>query len=294
MKHFFLTEIVTKDNLIHQGIYYKPKKPTKRVILWVHGLTSTFYNNVKLFELMADACEKEGIGFAAFNNRGHDIVTGIRKIDPGESKGYARVNGGAGYERFEDCIFDIDAGISFLVTQGYTEIILIGHSTGSNKVCYYCGTRKDSKVTGVVLLSPVSDQLDPTLDKEIHRKQLYAMQRRIKEGKGDELMTGAHVFPLTPRRFVSIFTHHSSEDVFDYGDLDPKLTCFSLIKEPLLVILGCNDEYLDRPVKNVFDVFTQHTRSKKYYSVVIPDALHSYNGKEQEVVSIIFHWMKEI
>lgn len=79
MKQFYLAEIVTKDKLIHQGLFYKPTNLGKKAILWVHGLSSTFYGNTKLLEAFGEYCEKEGIGFAVFNNRGHDVVTGIKK-----------------------------------------------------------------------------------------------------------------------------------------------------------------------------------------------------------------------
>ena len=294
MKQFYLTENVTKDKLVHQGLFYQPKKKSKRAMLFVHGLTGTFYNHVKLFELFASACENSGIGFAAFNNRGHDIVTGIRKIDPKEPKGYTKLNGGAGYERFEDCVYDIDAGISFLVKQGYSEIILAGHSTGANKVCYYGGTKKDARVAGIILLSPVSDRLDPALDKKTIDKQLLEMKKKIEEGRGDELLSGVHVFPMTPRRFVSLYSPRSSEDTFDYGDTKPTLTYFSAIHAPLLLLIGSLDEYLDRPVKKFLDVFDQYARSKNYKSIIIPGALHGFNGKENIAVDAMFRWVRGI
>lgn len=294
MKQFYFAEIITKDKLIHQGIYYKPKKSGRRAILWVHGLTGTFYNNIKLFELIAGASEKSGIGFAAFNNRGHDIVTGMRKIDSHEPKGYTKVSGGAGYERFEECVYDIDAGISFLAAQGYSEIILAGHSTGANKVCYYAGTKKDARVAAVILLSPVSDRLDPTLDKEKTAALVADMKKKIEEGLGDELLSGVHAFPVTARRFVSLYAPHSSEDTFDYGYIHPKLTSFSAIKTPLLVVLGSHDEYLHRSASDVLDIFARHTRSRKYQSVIISDALHGFNGKEQDVVRTVFRWVRQL
>lgn len=279
MKQFYLAEIVTKDKLVHQGIFFRPKQPTKKAILYVHGLTSTFYGNVPLFEAFVDACEEARIGFAAFNNRGHDIVTGIKKIDLREPKGYARVNGGAGYERFEDCIYDIDAGVSFLENQGFSEIILAGHSTGANKVCYYAGTKRDYRITGVILLSPVSDRLDPSHNKEQIAKQLRAMKRKISDGKGDVLVSGVHVFPATPTRYVSSFSAHSPEDVFDYGEATPRFARFSAI---------------GRPAEKVFDVFARYTRSRKYQGVIIPGALHSFNGKEKEVVDVTLRWIGEL
>lgn len=161
MKQFYLTEINTKDKLIHQGLFFASSQPKKTAFLWIHGLGSTFYSQVALLEAFAKTCERNGYGFAAFNNRGHDGVTGLKKVDPQNDKGYSRLSGGAGYEVFEECVYDIEAGIVFLIRHGFSKIVLAGHSTGANKLCYYAGNQNDSRVAGVVLVSPMSDRLNP-------------------------------------------------------------------------------------------------------------------------------------
>ena len=292
MKQFYLTEIVTKDKLIHQGIFFRPKKAGKKAILWVHGLTSTFYGGIAMLEAFAQGCQEERIGFASFNNRGHDMITGIRKLDKRKKKGYSSVLGGAAMEKFKGCVYDIDAGVSFLVRQGYSEIILAGHSTGANKVCYYAGNRRDPRVAAVVLAGPLSDRLGQG-PRELKTKR-DAMMELVREGKGDEPVFGYDFFPMTPRRFLSIYASNTSEDTFDYGDSKPKLIAFSRIRQPMLVLVGESDEHLDRPAKQLLDVFAHHTRSHQYQSIIIPAALHSFNGKEQEVVSSILRWVREI
>src|SRR3989344_909522 len=164
MKQFYLAEIVTKDKLIHQGIFFWPKRPTKKAILWVHGLTSTFYSNVPLLTEFAKQCEREGVGFASFNNRGHDIVAGIKKVDPSSDKGYTHIDGGAALETFKDSTYDIEAGVTFLKYQGFSKIIVVGHSTGSNKTCFYAAGRKNTAIVGYVLAGPVSDRNTPGVD----------------------------------------------------------------------------------------------------------------------------------
>ena len=162
MKLFYLVETVTRDKLIHQGLFYRPKNPGKKAILLVHGLTSTFYGGIKLLEALADECENAGFGLATFNNRGHDMITGIRKVDRRKPKGYGHMIGGAGYENFKDCIYDIEAGVDFLANQGFSEIIITGSSTGANKVCFYASKTKNPHVLGFVLASPSSDRLTIT------------------------------------------------------------------------------------------------------------------------------------
>jgi len=120
------------------------------------------------------------------------------------------------------------------------------------------------------------------------------MHRFIKEGKGDELLLGYHFFPITPKRYISLFEPGSAEDTFDYGDEKPKMTSFSKIKLPLLVILAGADEGADRPVGDIKKVFDAHITSKHYKSVIIPGALHKFHENEKDVADIINNWMKSL
>lgn len=284
---FSLEEIVTKDGLLLQGMYSESKIKKHRAVLWMHGLSSAFYHEVKLTKLLVEALDNEGWGFAHFNSRGHDVLAGIRKKDGTSPYGYSYYQAGAGAEIFEECILDIDAGIDFLFAKGYDEIILIGHSTGANKACYYAAEQNNSHVISVILSGPISDRLGfPDA-----KKHLPFMKKLIREGKGDNLLFGYHFFPLTPKRFISLFDPRSSEDVFDYGEEEPKLVMFSKIKIPLLVILSQKDEAADRPVEVIQQAFDSHNTSSVYKSVIIPDALHRYNGHEPEVVLVIIDWI---
>ena len=290
MQQFYLTEIKTNDHLLHQGVFYRGKKTGKCAFLWVHGFMGKFYGNLKLYQEFTRVCDQYGFGFAAFNNRGHDIVTGIKKIGRTKTK-YLTV--GASSEYFTDCVYDIAAGIRFLRTQKYEKIILVGHSTGANKVCYYAAEKKDPRVLGVVLAGPVSDRLvNPFCNKLA--KKLGFMRKLVQRGRGDKLIAPYSNFPvMTPKRFLSLYTPGSVEDTFDYGEKKPKLTCFSKIKKPLLVLLGGEDEYLDRPAEKVKRIFEAHAHSKYYQFRIIPKTNHGFQGKEREFMKAIMNWANE-
>ena len=70
---------MTKDGLLLQGIYSEPTIKKHRAVLWMHGLSSAFYHEVRLTRLLVEALENKGWGFAHFNSRGHDVLAGIRK-----------------------------------------------------------------------------------------------------------------------------------------------------------------------------------------------------------------------
>lgn len=294
MKQFYFAEIVTKDKLKHQGIYFAPSKKGKRAILWQHGLSATFYGEPPLSEALANACEREGWGYAFFNNRGHDLLAGTRKMDGTPPYGYSYYPAGAGQEVFTESVWDIEAGIEFLVGEGYSETILVGHSTGANKACYFAATQKNPHVVGVVLSGPMSDRLSAIKDPEKFKKDLAHMHELIDAGKGDELLVGYHFFPLTAKRFISLFEPGSAEDVFDYGEPEPKLATFSRIKIPLLVLLSGKDEAADRPMEEIKKAFDSHTTSPSYKSIIIPGAFHRFKDKEKEAVSAIIDWTRSI
>ncbi len=302
MAQFELVETVTKDGLVHQGMFARPEPHSVphsgtsrgRALLWVHGLTGRFYGDVKTMNLFADECTKQGMAFASFNTRGHDIISSMRKIDPKEPNGYTHVTIGASSEVFEESVFDIDAGISYLADQGFDQVILAGHSTGANKVCYYAGNTNDPRVAGVVLAGPMSDRLSEHTDKKQYDKNLTMLRELIETGRGDALLAKTHWFPITAKRAWSLLSPNTHEDVFNYGDEKNVLVDFNKITSPVMVVLAGNDDVADRPAETIQKVFDAHTGSKNYRSVIIPDATHQYSGKQQEFVHSVVSWAKSL
>jgi pimeloyl-ACP methyl ester carboxylesterase len=290
---FELVEIVTKDQLVHQGLFYAPVKKSDTALLWVHGLTGRFYSDPKTFSRISQACEEMGYGFASFNTRGHDFVTSIKKLDPTNPRGYTKITGGASVENFADCVLDIDAAVSFLEKAGYTKIILIGHSTGANKVCYYAGTQKDPRVAGVVMSGPMSDRYSANTEEE-YGKNKVLVEQKIAEGKGEELMSGLDFLPLTPNRWMSLLGEGSLEDVFNYRDPTGALATFEQITIPALVLFGQLDEYADRPVSEIQAAFDAHAKAAQYKSVIIEGADHGFTGKEEQMLRAITDWMSQV
>lgn len=289
---FELVDIVTSDHYIHQGMIAEPQKKGDTAILWIHGLTGNFYSNTKGMNEIACRATESGMAFASCNTRGHDFVSSVRIIDTATEKGYAYGTIGAGVEEFTKCVEDIDAAVSFLAGRGYTKIILVGHSTGANKACYYAGTVDDARVAGVVLSGPMSDRYSYDADAATYAKHKREMETLIAEGKGDELLSGYDFFPLTPNRWMSLLSQGSVEDVFNYRDETGALETFSRIRVPLLVVFGENDEHADRPVKEIRAAFDAHANSSVYTSVLVPGADHSFSGKEIALVSSIVSWAK--
>ncbi len=278
--------IVTPKKFLLDGLWFGGNWP-RRGIVFVHGLASTAFANHDFLVPLAD----KNTAIIFFSNRGHDKVTGIKKIKRNSKKGYTRKLAGETHEVFTDCTDDIQGAVNFLLKKSVKEIYLVGHSTGCQKIAYYLSHRnKQRKIRGAALLCPISDYsyskkfTDP---RKLARAQAVAKQL-VKQKRLHEFMP-KNIWPnlLDAQRFLSLNTPDSKEEIFTYAQ--PKKTPRTLrkIKIPLLVVFAGNDEFRDRDTKEIARWFTKNVQSKQTIISIIPNALHGFRGKETSVVNKI-------
>ncbi len=289
-----LIECTTLDHLVHQGFFYEPQKKGKIALVWVHGLTGNFYRNFSLHRALIAQCKKHGWAYLSCNTRGHDMLASIRKVDNSTDSGFTRIPAGAGQEIFTDCVYDIQAYVQYLGTLGYSRMILIGHSTGANKVCYYSASYPyDARVAGVVLMSPIRDRLTVPSYMECI---LWIMKRLVALGLGKRpLFVPGVFFPITPYRYVSLFSCGSPEDVFTYGDKPSRsMHMVSGMKHPAFVVFGEEDEMADRPVALIQKEFDSQVYRLAYTSTRIAGSDHGFEGYEHTVAGKIAGFIRTV
>ncbi len=195
------------DDLHLEGLLYEPEEPTQIAILHVHGMGGNFYENTFLDE-MAEQYTTAGYAFFPFNNRGRDSIASMIQNGNFTQQGNA-------FERFEDCIKDIEAARQRIAEEGYNNIILQTHSLGCNKAVYYYTHREGNEPTGLILLSP-PDMI--ALERE-HSRLLETAERMCAEDKENELIPeviyGEYI--MTAGTYVNFFGKESSLDLFRTG-----------------------------------------------------------------------------
>lgn len=148
-----VVSFITPWKYILNGLWFGGDKP-KRAIVFIHGLASSAFSNHSLIVPAAD----QTTAVITFNNRGHDKIARIKKIDKRKKKGYSSELVGEAHEVFTDCVDDIQGVVDFLTKEGVKEIYLAGHSTGCQKSVYYLAQRgKQKLINGVILMCPMSD-----------------------------------------------------------------------------------------------------------------------------------------
>ncbi len=180
----FTEEIVfvdSEDRLTLQGLLFRPATPVSDIpILWIHGLFSSFYENV--YVSLGRELSGRGFVFLSGKTRGHDFGATLRTSAGGS------VTAGSSWERLEESPRDLAAWVDFLAASGYRRVVLAGHGLGARKAAYFAAERQDSRVAGMVAASPSAAKNTAGALTEDDRNLLAVARQMVSAGRGAELL----------------------------------------------------------------------------------------------------------
>jgi len=277
-----LVRLRTRDGVWLDGVIAEPRRRRNAALVWVHGLGSAFSSGQPLIRELSTRLNAAGIAYLKLNTRGHDAV----------ARGGKRL-AGAAFERFGESVEDIRAMIALARRAGYGKVILAGHSTGANKVLHYAGRVRDRRVSGLILLGPISDIAGE--GKQIGRRELrrrVAVAERIARRDPEALVPRAFGF-WSARRYISLYRPGEAEDVFPYYRPNARWAALRAIRLPIAAIVGSRDEYLDRRPAELMEAFERNaTHARSFTGVVIPGALHGFQKHEDVLARAIVRWVQ--
>lgn len=287
-----LHQIKTRDGLLLEGLFFKPKKRRKVAAFYVGGLSSRFSGNPKRLFALARAFLSNGIAFAAFDHRGSGTINFVRRPE-----GKKSIFGGVAFECFEDSVYDIEAVIQFLKSKGFRKIYLFGSSTGATKAAYYIWKKKSKGLSGFGLLGAISDI--PVQEKDLgpnYARALRLAEQMVKGGKGSWLMPRKYVSGgfWGAARLLSIAKRGRREDTFPYYDAHRHFYWAKRVRIPVLVLIGSKDQFADRPVKDILDAFRREVPKRWFSGVILPGAPHSFTGREKELARVLTKWITRV
>lgn len=256
-----------------------------RVAIYLHGLGGNGYRSA-MVPALAGACVRRGMAFFSINTRGHDLVatrTRGTQRDP---------HNGAVYEVFTECVHDIRGAIRAARARGARDILLIGHSTGANKIAY--ALQHGVRVQKVVYLAPGDDV--GIQRKILGTKQFAQMQRlaaRWRKRAPHRLMPVQNLgyLAIGAASYHSLFGEKNRMDQFPFRDLSANARWRRLVRSRprALMVLGADDEYLPTPaaaIRNFFAAAYPHLPVR-----LIPRASHSFTGRESAMAQTVAEFL---
>jgi pimeloyl-ACP methyl ester carboxylesterase len=282
-----IVSVTTRDGLILHGLLTEPVKPAKTIDIHIHGAGGNFYSN-SYFEGLTLQLVDSGMAYLSTNNRG----AGVYELERGS------IGHGVSLEKFADCLLDIDAWIEFALDKGYENIVLEGHSYGTEKIVYYMneGRYKD-RVKGVILLG-FSDNVGAQMkyEQSIGKNYLQEAQELASRGEQERLLNDLFALcgelPISAQTYLHCFADHSANALALPLRQGGNLTYFQNIHVPILGVIGDHDEseYTVIPIKDAVELLkTENSRAEVYQ---VENSDHVFSGKEAEVIALIADFMQ--
>ena len=253
------------------GFFIPGPNPRSPLIVFVHGMGSNFYKST-LKKAFLDVAPALGFAILSFNNRGAER--------------------GTEDEKFRTCLADLDAVVLFAKRHGFKQLVLVGHSTGCQKIVFWQAKRRCRMVKGLALLAPADDYnvLRRDLGCWFEAKVAWARKQKT-EGRGDRLVPGLYE-RFTAERFLSVADPRREEaNVFRY---DGALTQFSRVKTPMMAVFGENEEFAVLNPSKMLDILTQKTKSTGFETRLIPETGHGFKQCEAAVAVTVCDWAREL
>ncbi len=306
-----LVSIVATDRLLLPGLFYAPPdKKTSAAAIWLHGMgdNGIFYNPLRL-NALATSLINRGIALLAFNNRGAHNAKTLRIDDDTLPQGERHYQGGTHFERIADCVADIDGAVEFLQTRQFSELYLIGHSTGANKICVYDTLAPSNPFAKYVLAGPGDDTglFYSDLGPRRFHLSLQLAQKLITSGKPLHIMprySGMH--PFSAQATYDILNPNGNYNTFPYYEATgqrlgkkPLFAEYRKVERPHLVVFGAEDEYTYTAgdTAGALELFRQHIHpaartQSAFMSIAGTD--HGFHGQEKQFAETVAEWLKGV
>ncbi len=292
-KMISIEKFSASDGVLLYGLFAMPERTRKRTaVIHVHGLAGSFYGG-SATEGLARGFTSKGIAFFSMQTRGSNTIEQFYRL-----RGKRKVSffAGGALEKFEDCVYDIDGAIKFLSSKGYKNIILEGHSTGCQKILYYCSKKKNRHVKAIVLLAPSDDYniSKMSLGRRFGAAVSYAKSAaRINR---NELMPSKYVQPwmlMSVSRFLSVVNLKKPESqILNYAA--KRMRYVTGIRVPALAVIGTDDVTMNaagHTAREAAEILTKN--SNMVNAKVITGADHGFHGKSRKLVGMVMRWMQE-
>jgi pimeloyl-ACP methyl ester carboxylesterase len=295
-----LTTVTATDGLLLPTLHYQPTEPTKRAVIWLHGMGSSgvIYSTVQT-NALARAFVDSGTAFIAMQNRGAGMLQGVKYIDDGEKQKRLQ---GTTHELISECVHDIDGAIAFAKSAGYTELYLAGHSTGANKVLLYSYLKPDNPLAGYVPYGGGDDTglFYEELGPDKFKAALAAAKRQTDAGHGEDLapfdMMGDH---FSYQSAYDILNPDGDYNTFPYYESQhhrlgtkPLWREFKSLAKPTLVIYGAVDEYCKPDVPACLGILKREAPAGVNIAYqTIPGGDHGCYQHETELAAAIADWV---
>lgn len=258
------------------------------VVIMMSGICSNVFQN-DLLTSTGGLLSKNNIAFIAGHAMDAFSCIAYSDFSTGKQK-YT----GVVYDDFNLVYEDVEAYVKFARDLGFKNIILAGHSLGSNKIIHYLGNTSDNFVDYFIVSAPVD--LAHWFEVMPNVKECIELAKKfVDENRGTEILP--YLFggfsPMSAETVLSFYNAFNLKNCPVISNNGETASLFN-IKVNGSFVIGEKDSLTDgNPEGFMVKLNSYCKHPERNQVIVIPDASHIFYGKDKEYAQTILECVEK-
>lgn len=258
------------------------------VVIMMSGICSNVFQNDLLIST-GGLLNKNNIAFIAGHAMDAFSCIAYSDFSTGKQK-YT----GVVYDDFSLVYEDVEAYVKFARDLGFKNIILAGHSLGSNKIIHYLGNTSDNFVDYFIVSAPVD--LAHWFEVMPNVKECIELAKKfVDENRGTEILP--YLFggfsPMSAETVLSFYNAFNLKNCPVISNNGETASLFN-IKVNGSFVIGEKDSLTDgNPEGFMVKLNSYCKHPERNQVIVIPDASHIFYGKDKEYAQTILECVEK-
>lgn len=254
----------------------------ENVLIMLSGICSNVFQN-DLLSATGELLSKNGITCIIAHAMDSFSCLAYSDFSTGKQK-----NTGVVFDDFSVVYEDVESYVKYAKKEGYKNIILAGHSLGSNKIIHYLGNTPDDFVDYFIVSSPIDImhwwKIMPDIDRCFNLAKQF-----VDENRGNDILP--YMFggfsPMSANAVLGFYHADNLKNCPVISGIGETNSLYS-IKPNGSFIIGSKDSVVGGDAEgfmNKLNALTKHPYNNQV--IVVPDASHIFYNKHNEYASTI-------
>ena len=254
----------------------------ENVLIMLSGICSNVFQN-DLLSATGELLSKNGITCIIAHAMDSFSCLAYSDFSTGKQK-YT----GVVFDDFSVVYEDVESYVKYAKKEGYKNIILAGHSLGSNKIIHYLGNTPDDFVDYFIVSSPIDImhwwKIMPDIDRCFNLAKQF-----VDENRGNDILP--YMFggfsPMSANAVLGFYHADNLKNCPVISGIGETNSLYS-IKPKGSFVIGSKDSVVGGDAEgfmNKLNALTKHPYNNQV--IVVPDASHIFYNKHNEYASTI-------
>lgn len=260
----------------------------ENVLIMLSGICSNVFQN-DLLVATGELLSKNGITCIIAHAMDSFSCLAYSDFSTGKQK-----NTGVVFDDFSVVYEDVESYVKYAKKEGYKNIILAGHSLGSNKIIHYLGNTPDDFVDYFIVSSPIDImhwwKIMPDIDRCFNLAKQF-----VDENRGNDILP--YMFggfsPMSANAVLGFYHADNLKNCPVISGIGETNSLYS-IKPKGSFVIGSKDSVVGGDAEGFMkklNALTKHPYDNQV--IVVPDASHIFYNKHNEYASTILNCIQK-